>query len=568
MKHWSGHCIKNTAHFWLLGLTMPKTQTKLTDTFVLSANRAKRATTLIPSANQATPKTRASPAGMFVPSTNQANFFAWVTDGSGSAILNAVAGSGKTTSIVQACGLINPSFSITFLAFNKKIATELGDRLPKHARASTFHAAGFSAWRSARQSVTVRADKVSKLAKQLFTDEEWDQFGAMAVKLVAQAKNAGIGILHTNELDSWKELLTRFDIDPAAEDLQLNAMLQKTRELLAASVDAAMDHPSVIDFDDMIYMPLLHNVPFGKADWLLVDEAQDTNGVQLEMLKRMLKPGGRLVAVGDRNQAIYAFRGADSAAMDNIKRAFNCAELSLDVSFRCPRLVVLEAQRIVPHIKFANTAGLGSVINKAHMTASGQWTCMHRVECFRPSDVIVCRNVAPLVELAYRFIRNQIGCKILGREIGATLIALINRMGARSVEALVDKLKDFTQREVAKFTEEEQETRAEAAQDRLDCILAVISTLDEQHWSVGAVVSSIQTMFSDDDGKSILTLCTCHKSKGLEWDRVFIYRRDLMPSKYATRAWQLEQEANLEYVAITRAKQMLVWLQGSSAQSK
>lgn len=500
----------------------------------------------------------------FVPSENQAKFFGWVTDGAGSSILSAVAGSGKTTTIVHACSLIPPSLTITFLAFNKKIATELGNRLPKHARASTFHACGLSAWRRACRSVEVQTDKVRNLAKDLFTEEEGKQFGTMAVKAVSHAKNAGVGILLQDELSVWQDLAMRFELAPTDKDTPPDLALEKARELLAASVDAAMAHTSVIDFDDMLYMPLLNGVTFTSSDWLLVDEAQDTNGVQLEMLKAMLKPGGRLVAVGDRNQAIYAFRGADSAAMDNIKHAFNCTELALDVSFRCPRSVVWEAQRIVPHIKHSNTAVQGSVIGKACLSPGGTWSYQNVVEPFRPSDVIVCRNVAPLVELAYDLIGNQIGCKILGREIGATLIALIYKMNAKSVKELIPKLRDFTQHEKAKFMLGGQETKAEAAQDRLDCILAVINSLRKSGRTVSAVVASIRAMFSDDEGNGILTLCTCHKSKGLEWDRVFIYRRDLMPSRHAVQNWQLEQEANLEYVAITRAKHTLVWLAKSA----
>lgn len=495
----------------------------------------------------------------FQASENQVKFFDWVTKGTGSTILSAVAGSGKTTSIVHACSLIPESSSITFLAFNKRIATELGKRLPKHAFASTFHACGFGAWRKACRSVRVQNDKVFNLSLNLFTDEERKQFGSMAVKAVSHAKNAGVGILLDDKLSVWQELAERFDLEPSDEDTQLDVALEKARELLSASVESAMDHPSVIDFDDMLYMPLLDGVQFTGSDWLLVDESQDTNGVQLMMLKKMLKPDGRLVAVGDRNQAIYGFRGADYAAMDNIKQAFNCIELALDVSFRCPQLVVMEAQCRVPHIKFSDTASRGSVLRKASLTGAGTWEWQTMHFPFLPSDVIVCRNVAPLVQLAYSFIRNQIGCKILGREIGATLIALIYKMKVKTVKELVEKLRDFTDDVREKLLLSHQETKAETAQDRLDCILAVINSLPKRDRTVSAVVSSIRTMFSDDEGKGLLTLCTCHKSKGLEWDRVFIYRRDLMPSKYAIKDWQKEQEVNLEYVAITRAKQTLVW---------
>jgi superfamily I DNA/RNA helicase len=57
----------------------------------------------------------------------------------------------------------------------------------------------------------------------------------------------------------------------------------------------------------------------------------------------------------------------------------------------------------------------------------------------------------------------------------------------------------------------------------------------------------------------MITLCSVHKAKGLEWNRVYILGRDsLMPSKFARQKWQMDQELNLIYVAVTRAKAELI----------
>jgi len=65
-------------------------------------------------------------------------------------------------------------------------------------------------------------------------------------------------------------------------------------------------------------------------------------------------------------------------------------------------------------------------------------------------------------------------------------------------------------------------------------------------------------IFSDDTRGIVLS--TIHKSKGLENDRVFFLLPELLPSRFATMDWQLEQEENLRYVAITRAKKELVYV--------
>jgi len=75
---------------------------------------------------------------------------------------------------------------------------------------------------------------------------------------------------------------------------------------------------------------------------------------------------------------------------------------------------------------------------------------------------------------------------------------------------------------------------------------------------VRRVIKFLQETFSDDHAD--ISLSTIHKAKGLENDRVFFLRPDLIPSRFAVNPWQKEQEENLRYVAITRAKKELVYV--------
>ena len=70
----------------------------------------------------------------------------------------------------------------------------------------------------------------------------------------------------------------------------------------------------------------------------------------------------------------------------------------------------------------------------------------------------------------------------------------------------------------------------------------------------------VESMFADNVSESgMITLCSVHKAKGLEWNRVYVLGREtLMPSKFARQAWQIEQEINLIYVAVTRAMTELI----------
>ena len=74
------------------------------------------------------------------------------------------------------------------------------------------------------------------------------------------------------------------------------------------------------------------------------------------------------------------------------------------------------------------------------------------------------------------------------------------------------------------------------------------------------LLQSLKQLFAEPEDETVITLCTIHKSKGLEADVVYILNEFLIPSKFAKSSMQLEQETNLKYVARTRAKKELYYL--------
>src|SRR5258708_34521393 len=94
----------------------------------------------------------------------------------------------------------------------------------------------------------------------------------------------------------------------------------------------------IVDFDDMILFPLIKNlrVKFGK-DLIFLDEAQDLSRVRQALAKKFVKPGGRMVVVGDDRQAIYGFSGADAAALDNLTSSLGAIKMPLSITWRCPK---------------------------------------------------------------------------------------------------------------------------------------------------------------------------------------------------------------------------------------
>jgi superfamily I DNA/RNA helicase len=305
----------------------------------------------------------------------------------------------------------------------------------------------------------------------------------------------------------------------------------------------------VISYNEMLYLPIYYNLAFPKYDWVLVDEAQDSNDARREFARRMMKDRARLFAVGDESQSIYGWAGADNDAMDRIIKDFACTVFPMTMTFRCGKAIVELAKKLVPDYRAADSNPEGTVetIDEAKFA---EMTLL-------PTDAIICRNTAPLVRTAYKLIARGIACHVEGKDIGKQLLPLLYRWpNIKNVAPYLDKLTEYRDAEVAKLMQQKMESAAEGLIDRVETIQAIIEFLPKNS-AVADVQAHVEKLFSDtDDGETPnnVTLITVHRSKGLEFDRVFGWGvNKYMPSPYAKQEWQQVQERNLEYVLKTRA---------------
>lgn len=482
--------------------------------------------------------------------------------------LRAVAGSGKTTTMVEAVKAIlvaKPNADITCVAFNKTIATALATRMPSKVISKTMHSHGYGAWaRMCKSKLKMADDKSREIWEELVPDKKDPALKLFSPvrRLASLLKGGGIvppsastryactPVIPCPDMHTFRMLceqsIVEYDIE--FDEDQLTSVIALTNAFLELSINMA--HNGVIDFDDMIYMPVVFNATFSKFDYVFIDEAQDINEVQRRMLHMLLRHRAILCAVGDPNQAIYGFRGADYSSFDKIVAEFKCNLLPLSFSFRCPQLVVKEAQREVDFIQSVPSAPMGIVETLSRYDET----------TFTPNDVILCRNVRPLISMAINLIRYGVGCFVLGNDIGRDMLAFVDKMKARTIGELHHKARDWGHREAAKALARGHEGKVARIWDKVDCIEAVIDGLDvEPTTSVNLVKDRITTLFSDSAGGR-LTLSSIHKFKGDERRRVFFLDRHLIPSKYATTPEQLQQERNLSYVAKTRAMEALYYI--------
>jgi DNA helicase II / ATP-dependent DNA helicase PcrA len=486
------------------------------------------------------------------PSPQQAAFFTWVAEGSGSCVLEAVAGAGKTTTLIGALALMRGD--VFFGAYNKAIAEEIKGRVATiDAEAkidvSTMHAAGFRFWRRVAQGVRIDGNKCRNLFRSHYeTDEahpELRKFESVVLALVSLGKQRGLGALVRADAEQWRALVDHHDLE--APDDDFNRVVHMAHTVLQLSTEQDSE---VIDFDDMIYAPLFHKARVWQHDWVLIDEAQDTNATRRALALRMLKPGGRLIAVGDPHQAIYGFTGADSDALDLIARETQAVRLPLTITYRCPKAVVTYAQQWVQHITAADSAPAGSVRQGS--------IAKDLVASARPGDAVLCRFTAPLLTNVYAFIAKGIPAKVEGREIGAGLKALATRWKATTLAQLTTYLDAYCEREVAKLLEKEKTGKATALEDKVNCLRVIIerTRARDPKAAPADVLTEIDSIFGDDV-KGVVRFSTIHKSKGREWPRVVWL--DVGPAR-VRKEWELAQEANLCYVAATRAKDELIVL--------
>lgn len=491
----------------------------------------------------------AQPRKMLTPSSYQQAVFDWVLHGGHlsqkNAVVEAVAGSGKTTTMIEVCRLLN-----------------------MQVFSATFHSIGLRAWQTVCRP-QVKGEKIEDLMEE---EDVPRHMRAVVGKLVSLAKQRGVGIRGlvpaTEAYDEYVRIIEHFDLEeliPAFTPIHDVVMLADL--IRGRSVDSA---DRVIDFEDMIYMPLQAGVAIPQYDWVIVDELQDTNPTRRELARRMIGPGGRFIGVGDPHQAIYGFTGADNDAMDLVVKQFDCIRLPLTVTYRCAKSIVAHAQQWVSHIEPHEGASQGVVRNIKlkefneilELTKALKNPAVSSGAVITTADAILCRNTRPLIETAFDMIRRRIPCHVEGRDIGQGLISLIKKWkSVRTVGQLRNQLEEHLEAETTKFLKRGRRDKIASLEDKVGTLMVFMASLHDDD-NLYKLIESINSLFKDTEtGKkaATVTLSTVHKSKGREWDRVFLLGRNaLMPSPYAKQPWQLQQEQNLIYVAVTRAMTTLV----------
>lgn len=443
--------------------------------------------------------------------------------------LSARAGTGKTTTIVEACkerasrGLSLPAV----IAFNKRIAEELRTRLPAGTQVQTLHSLGFATLRRFARGIKVDPSKTYGLLSQkhLRNTPQKPKRWKDTYALVGLLKAFGYIPSGVPSVFRSKSLLNPDRLDDLCIQHRLfDADLEVATETLRESLQGFLS-TQTIDYSDMVYLPYALGLQAEVySPILLIDEAQDLSQLDLSFLSRA---PCALFPVGDPYQSLYGWRGA----VPDILNRLGLKEFPLTLCWRCAKKIIRCAQSWVPDIR-------------AGRTEDGETSWLTSVPDFRylPPAVVLSRTNADLIDLAMPLLALGSPVCFLGKNFAEDLIEDVKGFKAHGYEGLHAEIDSWASSMGAKYPQLDFEFKNKAK------ILLGLLTL---YPNKPALISTLSTLFSDSPRPGAWVFSTVHASKGLEFPKVYL------------AAWEQKEydsdndHRNLMYVAITRAKESL-----------
>lgn len=480
----------------------------------------------------------------------------FIKNGQGNLVVEASAGSGKTYTLLKCLEEIPGDKNILLTAFNSDIAGVLKRKAKDfyNVNVSTLHSLGRQMLQRNFTEAPLILDEFKyksyintniKTLSSINTYELSKKDFARYMSNIEDYINFGRAYLcqTVKDLDFIED---RYDIDTIADE----------KEIALDALEYGKHNLEQIDFTDMIWLPnVLFCKPFGmQFDWIFLDEAQDLSVCQREILLKCRKINTRMCFFGDSEQALYSFASSDPESFKRLKELPNTKSLPLSISYRCANSIVNFAKKIVPTIECNNDGREGEIRENVPLSD------------INDGDMVLCRNNAPLMQVYVSFIKEGKKCFIRGKDIGLNLKNMIKRTGASVLNKnlqddgvfvrLYDSLFDTINELIGKYNITYSDAiESSIVSNKLDMIKA-LEILSDDITTSDELIEKISNIFSDRK-KGGISLSTIHKAKGLEAENVYIACKELMPSSMAKKDWEIRQEYNLMYVAYTRAKNVL-----------
>jgi superfamily I DNA/RNA helicase len=533
--------------------------------------------------------------------SEQKNIFNFIKNGKGHGIIDAVAGAGKTTTIMECSKYVEDKTDILFCAFNKSIQTEIVRKFNRQGlnqvTVKTIHALGFQILRdnnNAWKNLIPNEEKYSSILNkdtdlqnkfQEYIEEILDINGYKQGEMEKNRRFAAKNIVYKfkdrlldmnqkfratltpNGIENFKNMTEHFnffsDVDTKSKSFnrELEIYFECNNILLDAGNNAAKE-ALIIDYTDMLYLPYIWDLRSSKNySFLFIDECQDLSKSQLAVVLKYGKKGGRILAVGDPYQSIYGFAGADIESFKRIKNTIKAKPLPLTCCFRCPPNIV----------KLASSIRNDITASKQEQGKIEEISLCQAVKIARINDLIISRYREPILFLVFEFINKNIQVQVHKDEVNDIIDELKNlfKQEERAViiadnsgnfesikEIVLNRWLFIIEKEAEKLENSSEKSvyikaKTDYLTNKLEFMHKKYLQWKESCQTINDMLVKIKDFISSPD--NCIKLSTIHRAKGLEAQRVFILNfNDLPYFRPNQKPWEKIQEQNLKYVAITR----------------
>ena len=438
-------------------------------------------------------------------------------------VINAYAGTGKTTTL-RAYAAARPQQRMLYLAFNKVTASEAAASFPPNVICRTVHSLAYTAvgHRYRHKLAPLRASDIMRLYQGVTA--------AMAELLVQTLESFMVSADSSIEIEHVPAELALSDRQQFA-----GAARRLWNDMLDEHKSTPLPHDGYLKIYQL-GMPVL----WRRHDVILLDEAQDTNPVTADIVLR--QRCGK-VLVGDRHQSIYGFRGSINA-MAMMPRA-EVHYLTRSMRFGEP--VARAATLLLQTMKGETHAitGLGSM-----SATPGQ------VDRSQPYAVISRSNASVFAQAVKAIDR----CKV--HFVGGVQNYLLGKLTDvhHIWSGRPDLVQDIFYRDFGDIDALTLHGRETGDKE----ILSLVSVVREYRAALPGLIATVSAAACEQAADADILLMTAHRSKGLEFDQVVLdddfhdlVNKQGKPDRGALEAQAFEQEINLLYVGMTRARRAL-----------
>lgn len=434
----------------------------------------------------------------------------------------AVAGSGKTTTAVGYAAA-RPSEKLVYLCFGKANADEARQRFPSNVDVFNIHGLAYRAigYKYDDRLLKKGGWRPRDIAEQLGVENRIAGCIGKTLASFYSSVDSEINESHLAAVADW-------GLTPSEEGAVLEHTRAAWKKIIAPGSKLPVTHDTYLKLWTM-------SGPRLNYDCMILDEAQDTNPITEQLVMAQLDHC-RLLAIGDRHQSIFGFRGATNA-MQNLRELEGHRVVTMPRTWRFGPKTADVANKILQNLK-------GESIEIQGMGKDTGWG--------RQSTLLTRTNSGLFEEAVSRQGR---GVHWLGGVENYNLDVIVDayNIWARSLHAVrAPFMKRF--RSWNEFVDYSDSSRD--AETRM-----LIKVVERHEHKIPQLVAQVKKNEVKDPAAAELTLTTLHKSKGMEWDCVrigndfeflFAAEKEICETGELSRA--TEQEVNLLYVGITRAR--------------